>query len=318
MASQHCEFITQHGKECTVKKRGADCPPGFFYCKNHLTYRSVKDRLAGVNQQAPVVQKKSNIKSKTTVSATNFKNPKKSVKLVNDSSDDISNIFNADQAKESIFKILGNSKEANKENNENNSLRKNSSNEDPISILKNILNDEDDGETLSKKQLSSKKIVDRALANSQKFDIPDDDEDADANEDGEQIPERRISKLSISSLLESSYWITMTAVEQRSLKLKGLNDRLRSNEPLLDNLELAFKEILLFMGLEEDLGVESPCMIVLLATGQVIINTLILNGGLDDLISKFFKKKENNEEDSEQDQRSNRIIIDSQNYADIF
>ena len=313
--TSHCEFITQYGKECTVKKKGAECPEGFFYCKNHLSYKSVKDRIAGAIQgpRKTTTTTTSNIKSKTTpsslASTKNFnKSKKSSVKLVSDnSSDNISDIFNADQAKQSIFKILGNNDNSNNTDKNNNS---NDLDDDPINILKNILNDEQDTETLSKKQLNSKKMVERAMQQKNQTDDNDDDEDQ------ESIPERKVSRLSVASLLESSYWITMTVVEQRSLKLKGLNENLRSNEALLDNLALAFKEILLFMGLEEDLGVESPCMIVLIATGQVIINTLILNGGLDDLISKFFKKKEG--EENIQEERSSRIIIDNQKYADIF
>lgn len=304
MAS-HCEFINQHGKECTVKKRGAECPEGFFYCKNHLTYKSVKDRISGAIQ-AP----KKIFNSKTTAAPVSNKNLKSiknsSVKTLN-SDNDISNIFTAEQAKNSIFKMLGEGKD------ETIPLRseENNTEGDPISILKSILNDEEDTEILTKKQLNSKKIVERAV-NSQRVQFSEEDEEEDY-----EMPERKVSRLSISSMLETSYWITMTAVEHRSLKLKGLNESLRSNDVLKDNLELAFKEILLFMGLEEDLGVESPCVMVLFATFQVLIHTLILNGGLDDLMGKFFKRKEE-DPNNQQEQKSSRIIIDQQKYADIF
>lgn len=277
-----CQFKSSTGKICTNRKRASNCPLNHFFCKKHIGQKTVKNML---EYEALYDNKNPNV----------VKNPHKKVKTV-PKNNEISQIFNKEQAKESLFRILGDNSDEVAHTNQN--LQGN-----PMEILENILRSDDD-ETLTKKQLKSKSIVDKAVSQN--------NQSEEAYEE-EHEPKKKTG-LSVACMLETSYWITMAAVEQRSLKLKGLTDNLKSNEPLNDHLELAFKEILLFMGLDEELGVESPCLVVFIATGQVMLTTLLMNGALLDFIEPFFAKKD----DTIENKQVSQIMINEQKYADIF
>lgn len=290
----HCQFITSSGTACEVRKKDVNCPAPHFYCKLHFKRKAVQNII---NNSKPINKV---VNSKTTINKPIFE-----TKSTKDDNFDFSEVFSKDKkdVKDTIFKVLS---EGDPIENTNNFANRN---ENPISIIKSILDDdEEEATTLNKKQLQSKKLVDKAFSKQEITELED-----NPNSEGE-IQNSENKGLTISSLLETSYWMTMLSIEQRSISLKGLNQNLHRNEALKANLELAFKEILTFLGLPDDLGIASPTLIVFISTCQVMITTLIMNNAFDSLINIFYKSKTDDKEDN----RNPSINIDSSKYNDLF
>lgn len=292
-----CEFETSGGKKCTTKKKGDGCPPWAFFCQRHLNTKSVQNMIKKFdskfdkNKNNVVIPQKKAIPRPEKVGQSVFRLEKTDVNKIHQT---VAPVVNR-EIRHDKPKTL---------------------NEKP----KTIFNTNDDEERqyyidiLNEKDVPTDDIVPLDV-------IPDDnffsvEEPEEIKEEPQDKSKPPVSKdsIRISKYLEMGYWITIHGLEKRVEYMRGYKDDLQNNEVIRNNLSLAFQEIIFYMGLNDDIGVESPCLIVAGTMLYLLFFRLMENGALDSIINKFYTPRN----DLKPSKMDTQVNVNEGDYSDIF